>query len=121
MSTASNFYKKVLKQPELAQVVFRIDVLAPYLGQRDVSVTRTDTVGRVKAATWSVDFGISPDEQAIHLTLASLMQRLPESEREHWLQHVHDSNFSENFLKMQGSHSCIDDGMLRKWGEEPLI
>ena len=121
MSTASNFYKKVLKQPELVQIIFRVDVLTPYIGQREVSVTRTDTVGRVKAGTWSVDFGIAPDEESIHVTFAALSQRLPESEREHWLAHVHDAAFSENFLKMQGSHACIDDGMLRKWGEEPLI
>ena len=121
MSTASNFYKKVLKQPELVQIVFRVDVLEPYFGQRDVSVTRTDTVGRVKAGTWSVDFGIAPDEHTVHVGVQALQQRLPESERQHWLSHLHAGHFSENFLKMQSSHACIDDGGFRAWGEEPLF
>jgi hypothetical protein len=121
MSTASNFYNKVLKNPEMAQVTFRVAVLEPYLQQRGVGVMRTNTVGRVKAATWTLDFGIAPDEQTIHVPISALQQRLPESERAHWLAHADDSHFSENFLKMQSSHACIDDGTFRAWGEEPLF
>ncbi len=121
MSTAANFLKKVLADNALAQVVFSVAVLEPYLTQRGSSVTRTETVGRVKAASWTLDFGIAPDEQTIHVPLSGLLQRLPESERAHWLAHVDASHFSENFLKMQSSHACIDDGDLRNWGEESLF
>lgn len=122
MSTTSHFYKKVLSQPSLAQVILRIEVLDKYLENNDFSIKRTDTVGRVKAASWSVDFGIAPSETTIHLTLSDFAQRIPEKEQAHWLDHVADSNFSENFLKMQGGHACIDDGGLRQWGEaEGLI
>ncbi len=117
MSTASNFTKKILSAPELAQVQFEVSVLDAYLEKSDVRITRTRTVGRVKAPTWSVDFGIAPDEKTIHVTLSQLMQKLPERERETWLKHVSGDRFSDNYLKMQGSHACIDDGNLRGWGE----
>ena len=127
MSTAAHFYKKVLKQPELAQVSFGVQVLDKYLEAfaapgSSTSVKRTNTVGRVKTASWSLDFGISPDEKSIHVTLRDLSQKLPEAEAAHWLSNVQSSGFSENFLKMQGSHACIDDGGFRNWNEEePLF
>ncbi len=121
MSTASNFVKKVLDQPDLALIVFRIAVLDRYLQGGEARVTRTETVGRVKLPAWAVDFGIAPDEQTIHVPIATLKQRLPESERPHWLEYVESSRFSENFLKMLSSHACIDDGGFRVWGEAPLF
>lgn len=124
MSTAGNFAKKVLADPLLAQLSFATEVLSPYLEQRGSSVTRTNTVGRVKTATWSLDFGIAPDEKTIHLSVQTLQQKLPESERAHWLSHAQGAAYSDNFLKMQMSHGCIDDGGYRNWGavaEEPLF
>lgn len=120
MSTASNFYKKVFAKPELAQIVFRVAVLEKYLSS-GVAIQRTETVGRLKAATWSLDFGIGPDEEYIHTSVALLTTRLPEAEREHWLSHLDESSFSQNFLKMQGGHSCVDDGGLRAWGEDEAL
>ena len=117
MSTASVFTKKVLTDPLLAQLSFGVEVLSPYLEQRGSSVTRTNSVGRVKTATWSMDFGIAPDEKTIHIAVQTLQQKLPEGERTHWLSHAQSAGYSENFLKMQGSHACIDDGGLRNWGE----
>lgn len=117
MSVASNFTKKVLAKPELAQLVFRVAVLDKYL-QNETPIQRTETVGRVKAANWSLDFGIAPGEQTIHTSIALFTSRLPEGEREHWLEHLDDSSFSANFLKMQSGHSCVDDGGFRAWGEE---
>lgn len=117
MSTASNFTRKILSATELAQIGFNVSVLDAYLEKSDVRISRTRTVGRVKAPTWSVDFGIAPDEKTIHVTLSQLMQKLPERERETWLAHVSADRYSENYLKMQGSHACIDDGNLRGWGE----
>lgn len=118
MSAVLHFTRRVLKQPDLAQVSFEVAVLDKYLALSDLKVTRTRSVGRVKAATWSVDFGIAPDEKTLHVTLNQLLQKLPEAERDHWLSHADGSRFSENYLKMQGSHACIDDGNLRPWGEE---
>ncbi len=100
----------------MAQLVFRVSVLDKYL-QSGAKVQRTETVGRVKTVTWSLDFGIAPEEQTVHTSL-SLLSRLPEIERAHWLENLEESPFSSNFLKMQGGHSCVDDGGLRDWGEK---
>jgi len=117
MSTFSQFTKKVVSTPELAQISFDVAVLEAYLTKNEVKVSRTRTVGRLKTPTWSLDFGIAPDEKTLHVTLGHLMQKLPEKEHAHWFSHADGARFSENFLKMQGSHACIDDGNLRAWGE----
>jgi hypothetical protein len=117
MSTASTFTKKILKDASLAQIVLRVEVLNRYLEKSGFTITRTRSVGRVKATSWLIDFGIAADEQTIHVPLQSLTLRLPENELDHWLSHVDDSRFSENFLKMQSSHACIDDGNSRQWNE----
>lgn len=119
MSAASNFFKKAIDKPEMAQLVFRVSVLDKYL-QSGAKVQRTETVARVKTASWSLDFGVAPNEQTLH-TSASLLARLPEAERAHWLENLDESRFSSNFLKMQGGHSCVDDGGLRDWGEEEAL
>lgn len=115
MSTASRFTQKAVAQPELALVVFKVEVLASYIARGEVK--RTDSVGRVKTANWSLDFGIAPDEQTIHVPLGQFAQKVPERERGAWLEGADDSRFSDNFLKMLSSHACIDDGNLRAWGE----
>ena len=117
MSTISQFTKKVLANPELAQISFDVAVLERYLSQDGAKISRTRTVGRLKTTTWTLDFGIAPDEKSIHVTLSNLMQKLPEKEREHWFGNADAARFSENYLKMQSSHACIDDGNLRAWGE----
>lgn len=117
MSTSSRFLQKVLAQPELALVVFDVAVLNPYIERGEVK--RTNSVGRVKTASWSLDFGIAPDEKTIHVPLGQFAQKVPEREKTDWLNHTESSRFSENFLKMLSSHACIDDGNLRAWGEEP--
>ncbi len=115
----SSFTQKVLAKPELAQLIFRVSVLDKYL-ENETPIQRTETVGRVKAANWSLDFGIAPDEKTIHTSIANF-SRLSDGERAHWLSHVDDSNFSSNFLKMQSGHSCVDDGGFRAWGEEESL
>lgn len=128
MSFPPGFLKKLLASPPTsyatAQVSFDVAVLERYLTLKGAQVSRTETVGRVKTATWSVDFGIAPNEQTLHLPVSSLLERVPDSEREHWLSHADASRYSQNFLKMQGGHACIDDGGFRAWGqaaEEPLF
>lgn len=116
MSTASRFIQKTIAQPELALVIFKAEVLDAYIARGEVK--RTNSVGRVKTANWSLDFGIAPDEKTIHVPLGQFTQKVPERERGAWLEGADDSRFSENFLKMLSSHACIDDGNLRAWGEE---
>ena len=116
MSTVSRFTQKVLTQPELTLVVFNVAALLPYVARGEVK--RTDSVGRVKTAGWTLDFGIAPDEQTIHVPLGVFVQKVPEKERAAWLEYADASRFSENFLKMLSSHACIDDGTFRAWGEE---
>ena len=121
MSTVSDFYKKALANPDLAQVVFGVAVLERYIESGEARVTRTNTVGRVKGASWTLDFGIAPDEKSLHVPLSALKTRLPEKELAHWLSFADGSAFSQNYLKMQMSHSCIDDGGYREWGEEESL
>lgn len=116
MSTTATFTKKALNDFGLTQLVFDVAVLDLYL-QKGIEIKRTRTVGRIKASSWSLDFGIAPDEKTIHLAVCLLNQKLPESERAHWFNHADASRFSDNFLKMQSSHACIDDGDLRAWGQ----
>ena len=116
MSTASRFLQKSIAQPELSLVVFKVEVLDAYVSRGEVK--RTNSVGRVKTANWSLDFGIAPDEKTIHVPLGQFAQKVPERERGVWLECADDSRFSDNFLKMLSSHACIDDGNLRAWGEE---
>lgn len=117
MSFATPFHKKALTKPDQAQLTFKVAVLDKYL-ESGVTIQRTDTVGRVKADSWSLDFGIAPGEQFIHTSIALFTSRLPEAERDHWLAQLDDSRFSQNFLKMTGGHSCVDDGGFRAWGED---
>ena len=116
MSTLAHFLKKVAAKPELAQISFDVAVLEIYLSKSDVKVSRTRTVGRVKTASWTLDFGIAPDEKTLHVSLGAL-GRLPDKEIARWNSHADGARFSDNFLKMQSSQSCIDDGNLRAWGE----
>ena len=118
MNIAGTFTKKILTRPELAQLEFRVEVLDKYLADKNFSVSRTNSVGRIKSATWSVDFGIAPDEQFLHTSVALFTQKLPEAEQAHWLEFVADDRYAANFLKMQSAHSCVDDGTYRGWGEE---
>ena len=78
-------------------------------------VKRTNTVGRVKAPAWSIDFGIGGGESTIHASIGDVL-RLPDAERDHWAMHVAESDLSENYLKMMlHPGSCIDDGDTRDW------
>ena len=92
-------------------------VLDRYRAQAGWRVMRTNTVGRVRSPEgWSLDFGISPDDQLVHSSASELSQRLPASERQYWAEHVVLPGASRNFLTMRlAPGSCIDDGDLRDW------
>lgn len=102
--------------PALLQLHFATSVLDRYREGSAFSVIRTDTVGRVRQqGSWSLDFGIAPEEDAIHVAWADL-QLLPESEREHWAAHATLPPSSRMFLSMRlAPGSCFDDGDVRDW------
>jgi len=100
-----------------APLWFSASVIHKYRGSPGYRVLRTNSVGRVQSPEgWSLDFGISPGDETLHGTLSDLAQRLPASERQHWLQHVIALPTSRNFMTMRlVPGSCIDDGDLRAW------
>ena len=97
------------------QVWFEPAVLDKYR-QAGFKIMRTNTAGRVRSPSWSLDFGIAEGDAVIHATVSDLAQRLPESERDHWAQHAATPAASRNFLLMRfGGGGCIDDGDIREW------
>jgi hypothetical protein len=102
--------------PAQLQLHFATAVLDRYREGAASSVIRTDSVGRVRQqGGWSLDFGIAPEEDAIHVAWADL-QRLPEAERDHWAAHATLPPASRMFLSMRlAPGSCFDDGEVRSW------
>ena len=113
---AKTLYRRAFTAADPAQVQVRFDIaLLDRYREAGYAVKRTNTVGRVKAPTWSIDFGIGAAEATIHASVGDLF-RLPEVERQHWALHVAQVDLSENFLKMMlHPGSCIDDGDTRDW------
>ncbi len=111
------YYRRLLAGDEVGRghLHFQVAVLDRYL-EAATSVMRSDTVGRVKAPSWSLDFGLAPGEGLLHAVTADLA-RLPEAERDHWLHHLWATQFSANYLAMLlHPGSCIEDGDTRVWG-----
>jgi hypothetical protein len=98
------------------QLHFEVAVLERYLGKPGFSIIRTDTVGRVKKeGAWALDFGIAPDESALHAAFSEV-ERLPEDERLHWASCALAGPSSAKFLQMRLSPgACYDDGEVRTW------
>ena len=96
---------------------FRVAVIARYRQLGGAQLFRTDSVGRVAVpGRWSLDMGITPDERQVHLPATDLIERLPEGEREHWIEHLVETPSSANFLQMRmTAAACIDDGETRRW------
>ncbi len=116
---------------------FRAEVLDRYRSHPDAQLIRTATVGRISIpGSWSLDVGIAeartdptapadpaappsegPDASVIlHTTLGDLLDRLPERERDHWVEHLLPAPASANFLQMRmAAGACIDDGEPRPW------
>lgn len=99
-----------------AQLWFDQRVLDRYRAQTGFKVIRSDSAGRVRAAAWTIDFGIADKDRIIHVSAGDLAQRLPKEERSHWIDHALTLPVSRTFLTMRlGAGSCIDDGEIRDW------
>lgn len=105
------------KTAKYVQLFFDAHVLDRYREQSACKIIRTDTTGRLsKKGVWNVDFGISGDHDGlIHIAADSFIQRLPETEHAHWLDHMLTLPTSDNYLKGLLRPGCLDDGEIREW------
>lgn len=119
VSIARQLYERVAGADifEKVQIFYTAEVLTRYLTTNGFKVIRTDTSGRVsRAGAWSVDFGISGDgDSLLHTSVEALAYRIPEAEREHWLNHLVTIPVSANYLKGLIRPGCLDDGPIRVW------
>ncbi len=117
------FYRRALARSWQAgeagalPVHFHARVLRDYLDRPGAKVLRTDNVGRLLLPGRALlDFGIVDDDRVIHVRFDDLVQQLPDSERDHWLQHLVTPSLSSVYLQMQlNPASCHDDGPIREW------
>ena len=102
---------------ELYPVRFRAAVIERYRALPGAQVIRTRNVGRVGLPRrWSLDVGIDDDAGEVSVPLRDLAGRMPEAERDHWLDHLVDEPGSAVFLRMQfAGAACIDDGEPEAW------
>lgn len=118
-STARRFFSDMAGKgtPEKIQLFFKADVLDTYREKSGFKIIRTDTSGRIsKPGGWSLDFGISgEDDSIVHIAAEGFIHRLPETERDHWLDHMITLPVSENYLKGLIRPGCLDDGDIREW------
>lgn len=105
------------QKPDVAQLFFDANVLDAYRGRDGFRIIRTDTSGRLsKQGGWSVDFGISgEDDRYIHIPAQAWVHRIPVEEQTHWLQYSLTLPLSENFVRGVIRPGCIDDGPIRNW------
>ncbi len=95
---------------------FHAAVVDRYRALDGATVLRTRSVGRVALlGRWSLDVGIAPDG-TVHLPFQDLVDRLPEGDWPHWLDHLVEEPLSLAFLQMRlASGACIDDGDTQAW------
>ena len=111
-------YRRILDgEAGLAQLWFDANVLDKYRESEGYKIVRTNTVGRVRSASWMLDFGIAGvDDSLIHVSQADAAARIPSGQREHWVAHAALPPASDNYLLMQITRgACVDDGDLRAW------
>jgi len=109
--------KRITANAELYPVRFRAAVIERYRALPGAQVIRTRNVGRVGLPRrWSLDVGIDDDAGEVSVPLRDLAGRMPEAERDHWLDHLVDEPGSAVFLRMQfAGAACIDDGEPEAW------
>ncbi len=98
---------------------FSASVLRWYL-DRGAKILRSNTVGRLMQPGKAViDFGIVDDDRAIHLRFGDIGALIPESERQHWFDHLIAPEASRAYLQMTlQPGACHGDGELRDWRPE---
>jgi hypothetical protein len=91
-------------------------VIERYRPIEGAQLLRTRTVGRIALpGRWALDLGIAPDG-SLHVPFQDLVDRLPEDEWPHWLEHLFEEPASFAFLQMRFSPvACIDDGETEPW------
>ena len=100
-----------------AQLWFEAAVLERYRAA-GAKLLRTNTIGRLKQAEWTLDFGIAQDDtrEIIHVSLVDAQSRIPEGERAHWISHAIALPLSASYVTTQLARgACIDDGELRAY------
>lgn len=105
------------RDPGRLHLRFRAEVIQRYRELAAAQVVRSRSVGRVALpGRWSVDVGIAEGGGEVHLPAQELLDRLPEEEWPHWIEHLVETPASANFLKMrQAAGACIDDGETEAW------
>jgi hypothetical protein len=111
------------KEPGRLHVRFRAGVVDRYRAHAGAQVVRTRTVGRIAIpGRWTLDLGIVDGDDApptgpeVHVPLGDLVDRLPEPEWAHWIEHLVETPASATFLQMRlAPGACIDDGETVDW------
>ncbi|MDE2987477.1 MAG: hypothetical protein OXT70_05420 [Chloroflexota bacterium] len=100
-------------------VHFAASVLNRYI-DGGARILRTNTVGRLlQPGKAVIDFGIVDEDAVIHLRFGDIGSLIPESERDHWLDHLVPPTASRPYLQMTlQPGACHDDGELREWTPE---
>ncbi len=97
-------------------VYFDGAVVDRYRAIEGVQLLRTRSVGRIAmAGRWSFDVGIASDG-SLHVPFQDLVDRLPENEWPHWVEHLLERPSSAAFLQMRlSAGACVDDGETEAW------
>ncbi|MBM3138805.1 MAG: hypothetical protein FJZ92_00995 [Chloroflexi bacterium] len=106
------------RDPGRLHVRFNAAVVDRYRGMPGAQLLRTRTVGRLTLpGRWSLDIGIvDGEEPEVHAPVQDLIDRLPEAEWPHWIEHLVESPASANFIQMRMTPAaCIDDGETADW------
>lgn len=104
------------RDPGRLHLRFAAAVLSRYRELPGLELLRTSSVGRIAAGRkWSLDVGIAPDG-SLHVPFNDLVERLPEDEWPHWVEHLIADAASAAFLQMRlVAAACIDDGETVAW------
>lgn len=97
-------------------VYFDGAVIDRYRAIEGIQLLRTRTVGRITMrGRWSLDVGIASDG-SVHVPFQDIVERLPEDEWPHWLDHLLERPSSPAFLQMRlSAGACVDDGETEAW------
>lgn len=110
--------RRALNAGDGGRLILRFDAhVVDRYRERGARVIRTRSVGRISfPGRWSLDVGITPADAEVQLPFKDLLERLPEEERDHWLDHLVVEPASMTFLRMQAAGAaCIDDGDAEAW------